>query len=115
MKRKVFKSDYKAKVAIAALKGQQTTNEIAQEFGLKSRDIDSNQFEILHPERERAIINEKNTDYEKEYYGENDARIKKLQKGDIDPSPKTTAQKYLADLRYALLQQFTGDFEICVN
>ena len=34
MKRKAFTSDLKAKVAIAALKGHQTTNEIAQEFGV---------------------------------------------------------------------------------
>jgi transposase-like protein len=34
MKRKNFPSELKAKVAIAALKGQQTTNEIAQEFGV---------------------------------------------------------------------------------
>lgn len=34
MKRKTFTSEFKAKVAIAALKGQQTVNEIAQEFGV---------------------------------------------------------------------------------
>lgn len=34
MKRKTFTSEFKAKVAIEALKGQQTVNEIAQEFGV---------------------------------------------------------------------------------
>jgi transposase-like protein len=34
VKRKTFTSEFKAKVAISALKGQQTTNEIAAEFGV---------------------------------------------------------------------------------
>jgi transposase len=41
MKRKTFTSDFKAKVAIAALKGHQTTNEIAQEFGVHTSQINT--------------------------------------------------------------------------
>ena len=41
MKRKTFTSEFKAKVAIAALKGQQTTNEIAQEFGVHPTQVNT--------------------------------------------------------------------------
>lgn len=47
MKRKTFTSDFKAKVAIAALKGHQTTNEIAQEFGVHSSQINAWKKQLL--------------------------------------------------------------------
>lgn len=47
MKRKTFTSEFKAKVAIAALKGQQTTNEIAQEFGVHSTQINAWKKQLL--------------------------------------------------------------------
>ncbi len=39
MKRKSCISEFKAKVAIVTLKGQQTTNEIAQEFGVHPTQV----------------------------------------------------------------------------
>jgi transposase-like protein len=47
MKRKTFTSDLKAKVAIAALKGHQTTNEIAQEFGVHPTQINTWKKQLL--------------------------------------------------------------------
>jgi len=41
MKRKTFSKDFKAKVAIAAVKGQQTTNEIASEFEVHVTQVNS--------------------------------------------------------------------------
>lgn len=39
MKRRKFTSEFKAKVAIEAIKGQRTVNEIAQEFGVHPNQI----------------------------------------------------------------------------
>ena len=47
MKRKTFTSDFKAKVAIAALKGQQTTNEIAHEFGVHPTQVNTWKKQLL--------------------------------------------------------------------
>ena len=47
MKRKTFTSEFKAKVAIAALKGHQTTNEIAQEFGVHPSQINTWKKQLL--------------------------------------------------------------------
>lgn len=47
MKRKSFTSEFKAKVAIAALKGQQTTNEIAQEFGVHPTQVNTWKKQLL--------------------------------------------------------------------
>lgn len=47
MKRKTFPSEFKAKVAIAALKGQQTTNEIAQEFGVHPTQVNTWKKQLL--------------------------------------------------------------------
>lgn len=47
MKRKTFTSDLKAKVAIAALKGQQTTNEIAHEFGVHPTQVNTWKKQLL--------------------------------------------------------------------
>ena len=47
MKRKTFTSGFKAKVAIAALKGQQTTNEIAQEFGVYPTQVNTWKKQLL--------------------------------------------------------------------
>lgn len=47
MKRKTFTSGFKAKVAIAALKGQQTTNEIAAEFGVHPTQVNAWKKQLL--------------------------------------------------------------------
>jgi transposase-like protein len=47
MKRKTFTSEFKAKVAIAALKGHQTTNEIAQEFGVHPTQVNTWKKQLL--------------------------------------------------------------------
>lgn len=47
MKRNTFTSEFKAKVAIAALKGQQTTNEIAQEFGVHPTQVNAWKKQLL--------------------------------------------------------------------
>jgi transposase len=47
MKRKTFPSEFKAKVAIAALKGQHTTNEIAQEFGVHPTQVNTWKKQLL--------------------------------------------------------------------
>lgn len=47
MKRKSFTSEFKAKVAVAALKGQQTTNEIAQEFGVHPTQVNAWKKQLL--------------------------------------------------------------------
>lgn len=41
MKRKTFSKDFKAKVAIAALKGHQTANEIASELEVQVTQVNS--------------------------------------------------------------------------
>jgi len=41
MKRKTFTSKFKAKVAIEALKGHQTVNQIASEFGVHSSQVNA--------------------------------------------------------------------------
>ena len=47
MKRKTFTSDFKGKVAIAAVKGQQTVNEIAQEFGVHPTQVNAWKKQLL--------------------------------------------------------------------
>jgi len=47
MKRKSFSSEFKAKVAIAALKGQQTVNEIAAEFGVHPTQVNTWKKQLL--------------------------------------------------------------------
>ena len=47
MKRKRFTSEFKAKVAIAALKGHQTTNEIAAEFEVHPSQVNSWKKQLL--------------------------------------------------------------------
>jgi transposase-like protein len=47
MKRKTFSSEFKAKVAIAALKGQQTANEIAAEFGVHPTQVNTWKKQLL--------------------------------------------------------------------
>ena len=47
MKRKRFPSEFKAKVAIAALKGQQTVNEIGAEFGVHPSQVNSWKKQLL--------------------------------------------------------------------
>lgn len=47
MKRKTFSSDFKAKVAITALKGQQTVNEIAAEFGVHPTQVNAWKKQLL--------------------------------------------------------------------
>jgi transposase-like protein len=47
MKRKTFSSEFKAKVAIAALKGQQTANEIAAEFGVHPTQVNAWKKQLL--------------------------------------------------------------------
>jgi transposase len=39
MKRRKFTKEFKAKVALEAIKGQQTVNELAQEFGVHPNQI----------------------------------------------------------------------------
>lgn len=41
MKRKSFPSEFKAKVALTALKGHQTINEIASEFGVHPTQVNA--------------------------------------------------------------------------
>jgi len=47
MKRKSFSSEFKAKVAIAALKGQQTVNELAAEFGVHPTQVNTWKKQLL--------------------------------------------------------------------
>lgn len=47
MKRKSFPSEFKAKVAIAALKGQQTVNEIGAEFGVHPSQVNNWKKQLL--------------------------------------------------------------------
>jgi len=47
MKRKQFTKEYKAKVAIEALKGQRTINELAQEFGVHASQINRWKKDLL--------------------------------------------------------------------
>ena len=47
MKRKRFPSEFKAKVAIAALKGQQTVNEIGAEFGVHPSQVNNWKKQLL--------------------------------------------------------------------
>lgn len=47
MKRNTFTSEFKAKVAIAALKGHQTVNEIAQEFGVHPTQVNTWKKQLL--------------------------------------------------------------------
>jgi len=39
MQRKVYSADFKAKVAIAAIKGQQTVNEMAAQYGVHPNQV----------------------------------------------------------------------------
>ncbi|MFT5083999.1 MAG: transposase, partial [Lentisphaeria bacterium] len=41
MKRKIFSAKFKAKVAIAALKGQQTVNQIASKFEVHATQVNA--------------------------------------------------------------------------
>lgn len=47
MKRKKYSSKLKAKVALAAIKGDQTTNEIASEFGIHVNQVNRWKKEAL--------------------------------------------------------------------
>ncbi|MBA2882702.1 transposase [Desulfosalsimonas propionicica] len=47
MKRKKFSKEFKAKVAVEALKGQRTVNELAQEFGVHVSQINRWKKELL--------------------------------------------------------------------
>lgn len=47
MKRKRYSSNLKAKVALAAIKGDQTTNEIASEFGIHANQVNRWKKEAL--------------------------------------------------------------------
>lgn len=47
MKRKSFTSEFKSKVAIAALKGHQTTNEIAAEFDVHPTQVNTWKKQLL--------------------------------------------------------------------
>ena len=47
MKRKNFSKEFKAKVAVEALKGQRTVNELAQEFGVHVSQINRWKKELL--------------------------------------------------------------------
>ena len=47
MKRKRFSKEFKAKVAIEAIKGQLTVNELAQEFGVHVSQINRWKKELL--------------------------------------------------------------------
>ena len=47
MKRKSFTSEFKSKVAIAALKGHQTVNEIAAEFDVHPTQVNSWKKQLL--------------------------------------------------------------------
>lgn len=47
MKRKSFTSEFKAKVAIEALKGQQTINEIAAQFGVHPTQVTTWKKQLL--------------------------------------------------------------------
>lgn len=47
MKRKRFPSEFKAKVAIAALKGQQTVNEIGAEFSVHPSQVNNWKKQLL--------------------------------------------------------------------
>ena len=47
MKRKKFSKEFKAKVAVEALKGQHTVNELAQEFGVHVSQINRWKKELL--------------------------------------------------------------------
>ena len=47
MKRKKFSKEFKAKVAIEAIKGQRTVNELAQEFGVHSSQINRWKKDLL--------------------------------------------------------------------
>lgn len=46
-KRKVFSGDQKAKVALAAIKGNKTVNEIAQQFGVHPTQVNQWKKELL--------------------------------------------------------------------
>jgi transposase len=47
MKRKTYSSEFKSKVAIAAIKGQQTLNEIASEFGISPTQVNTWKKQLL--------------------------------------------------------------------
>lgn len=47
MNRKKFSKEFKAKVAVEALKGQRTVNELAQEFGVHVSQINRWKKELL--------------------------------------------------------------------
>ena len=47
MRRKNFSKEFKANVAIEALKGQRTVNELAQEFGVHASQINRWKKELL--------------------------------------------------------------------
>ena len=47
MKRKKFSQDFKAKVAIAAIKGQQTANEIASEYEVHLTQVNTWKKQLL--------------------------------------------------------------------
>jgi transposase len=47
MKRRKFSKEFKVKVALEAIKGQRTANELAQEFGVHSNQINVWKKELL--------------------------------------------------------------------
>lgn len=56
---KKFTADFKAKVAIAALKGQKTINELTAEFGVHATQISNWKKQLL--DGSRNLFGEKNT------------------------------------------------------
>ena len=50
MKRRKFSKEFKAKVALEAIKGQRTANELAQEFGIHVNQTEVSRFLAVRPE-----------------------------------------------------------------
>ena len=75
MKRKNFTKEFKAKVALEAIKGERTVNEIASEFGVHTTQVNQwkkqllegagNLFDRNNGKKDKSIENERDRLYQK--------------------------------------------------
>ena len=70
MAKKTFTADFKAKVAIEAVKGNKTTNELASEFGVHPRQIQDWRKQLV--DGSKALFNGKKEKNEKSVHEERD-------------------------------------------